>query len=267
MTIRFNRAFTLIELLVVISIIALLIAILLPALGAARESARQMQNSVNLRSLHQATVIYAEENKGFYQGLTSKGDVMTTAQLEADANVPAGTFAFLNGTSVVPRFAVLAYQDVVAAEHLISPKDTDRFAWAGAPTLFTHQNISYAMLDIFVDNSPARKSWRNDLSALTPINSDRSTRGTPGPSTVGESLWSEDIWQGGLVWNDGHTTFENSPDIGRTRLAGIDIEEDNLIDGTTSTAGTTGLAHGSHVRMVKFQSINTNGQFNGPFNP
>lgn len=250
-----------------ISIIAVLIAILLPALGAARESARRMQNNVNLRSLHQATVIYAEENKGYHQGLTSKGEVMTTAQLEADARVPAGTFAFLNGTSVAPRFAVLAYQDVVASEHLISPQDTDRIAWAGSPDLFTHQNISYAMLDIFVDGSPARKSWRNDLSSRTPINSDRSTFDGGGPSTVGESLWNEDIWQGGVAWNDGHTTFENSPEVGPTELAGVEIQADNLIDGTTSTGGTTGLAHGSHVRMVKFQSQNTNGPFNGGFNP
>lgn len=262
-----KSAFTLIELLVVISIIALLIAILLPALGAARESARRMQNNVNLRSLHQAMVIYAEENKGFYSGLSSQGDVLSTQQLEADAAAPAGTFAALNGTAIVPRFAVLAYRDVVASEHLISPQDTDRTAWDGPPAVFSHQNLSYAMLDISVNDSPSRAAWQNDLSSLTPIMSDRSTRGTPGPSTVGESLWSEDIWQGGLVWNDGHTTFQNSPDIGNTRLANFDIPEDNIIDGTTSNAGTTGLPHGSHVRMVKFQAVNTNGAFFGDFNP
>ena len=53
-----RRAFTLIELLVVISIIALLIAILLPALGAARESARQAQCLANVRSLAQAYVAW-----------------------------------------------------------------------------------------------------------------------------------------------------------------------------------------------------------------
>ena len=46
-----RSAFTLIELLVVISIIALLIAILLPALGAAREAARNVQCLSNLRQV------------------------------------------------------------------------------------------------------------------------------------------------------------------------------------------------------------------------
>ena len=59
-------AFTLIELLVVISIIALLIGILLPALGAARDTARQAVCLSNQRQVAVAMNTYVVENKEFF---------------------------------------------------------------------------------------------------------------------------------------------------------------------------------------------------------
>jgi prepilin-type N-terminal cleavage/methylation domain-containing protein/prepilin-type processing-associated H-X9-DG protein len=59
-----QRGFTLIELLVVIAIIALLLALLMPALDRAREHARRVVCTANLRDLVVAWVIYADDNDG-----------------------------------------------------------------------------------------------------------------------------------------------------------------------------------------------------------
>jgi len=56
-----NTGFTLIELLVVIAIIGILAAILIPAVGAVRASANNTKCVSNMRSIAQATLLYAKD--------------------------------------------------------------------------------------------------------------------------------------------------------------------------------------------------------------
>ncbi len=82
---RHFRGFTLIELLVVIAIFAVLISLLLPAVQSAREAARRIQCTNNLKRLALATMNYESTNGVFLPG-----------QMKMTTKPPSGYTLFVN---------------------------------------------------------------------------------------------------------------------------------------------------------------------------
>ena len=101
--------FTLIELLVVIAIIAVLIALLLPAVQAAREAARRMQCTNNLKQLGLGIQNYISQNNSFPPMLNNYNLVgIALPNVTGDGNWPTSWTV-----SLLPFFEQMALYNAV----------------------------------------------------------------------------------------------------------------------------------------------------------
>ena len=213
------KAFTLIELLVVISIIALLIGILLPALGAARTTARRMQNSTQIRGIQQALVIYAKGNKGWYTGLNSKGKIINGSEIQ-------GTENNQHGGDVGTRHLLLFTGGYIDGNYAISPIDASKIAWTTTNEIITIKNFSYAMLRIqeadkannWPEHGKVVSEWADTGNTEAVVMGDRNTGSNDqsslnGPGRISSIHTEKDRgeWKGTIVFNDNHTKFRDHP--------------------------------------------------------
>ncbi|MFK7788464.1 MAG: prepilin-type N-terminal cleavage/methylation domain-containing protein [Phycisphaeraceae bacterium] len=238
-----RRAFTLIELLVVISIIALLIAILLPALGAARKSARQMQSATQTRGQHQGMVIHANENKGFYPGLTNDGQNWTDA---------ADNYSNTRGNTVEARMSIMLEGEYFTPDYIIHPNDpiTHEAYKIGSATPFATINNAYALLEIgFGGSAPSTRKpmlvneWRDTMNAQAIVGGERLldvVGGAFGDPTAYVSTWSSDPGRAewSIVWNDNHTETRNTA-LFQTKYGQYSNDFDDLYSRSKTSSGNT----------------------------
>lgn len=226
---------------------------LLSELGAARNTARRMQNGTQLRGINQGMILFAQGNNGNYPGMNSAGE-NRSAMAASDMQYGAAA-ATRKDQSIA--LAMMLTNSFFTPDYLISPAETNpKIKPIGnivSRLTVTQAHYSYAMLQWAdpVGDKGRRNEWRNTENSQAPAVSDRSKAIDPELTTLSIHTAADAAsWQGNIAWNDNHVTFEmDSKFEGRKIKMGTAIGS-NAMDDIFSDEAAGTLDATTNVKMM-----------------
>lgn len=217
-----RRGFTSTDLIASLALVmaALAVAFVLISarVGTRGGGGRLMQSNTQVRGIHQALVVHAQGNNGWFAGLDNHGN---------------------GDPTVEQRYQILLDGSYFTGDYAISPMET-RPTWKPG-SVVTSSNYSFAMLQLnpgasfdpgkpLVDGTPhaRRKEWRDTINTEAPVITDRNT-GTPAaPDSIHGSASGH--WRGSVGYNDNHVVFETTHIIPKTVYSTVTHSSDHLFE-------------------------------------